>query len=148
MDGITPLLLQKAGETILPALTKIFRASYAWGILPETWTRVRVVYIPKQGNRDKTDPKSYRPISLTSFLLKAMEKVLNYHIREGALQRMPLHTKQHAYQKGKSTETALLDLVNNLGKALEDKEVALGAFLDVVGAFDNAPLWVIVEALI
>jgi hypothetical protein len=55
--------------------------------------------------------------------------------------------RQHAYQRGKSTESALLELVNSLGRALDYKEVAPGSFLDIAGAFDNTTLWDIVEAL-
>jgi hypothetical protein len=34
-----------------------------------------VVYIPKAGTKDPEQPLSYRPISLTSFLLKTNGKV-------------------------------------------------------------------------
>ncbi|XP_048484155.1 uncharacterized protein LOC105391530 [Plutella xylostella] len=146
-DNIFPALLQEACDIILPIVVKIFRASYAWGYMPHLWTRVRVTFIPKTGNRDKSLPKSYRPISLTSFMLKAMEKVINLHIRTGYLTQNPLHVKQHAYQKGKSTETALIELTDRIEKALEDKEIALCAFLDVEGAFDNTSTNVILKCM-
>jgi hypothetical protein len=44
---------------------------------------------------------------------------------------------QQAYLKGKSTETALHDLVYKIDGSLAEKEFALGVFLDVEGAFDN-----------
>jgi hypothetical protein len=36
-----------------------------------------------------------------------------------------------------STETALFQVVQRPEKCLEHKEIALGAFLDIEGAFDN-----------
>jgi Reverse transcriptase (RNA-dependent DNA polymerase) len=48
-----------------------------------------------------------------------------------------LHESQHAYQKGKSAETALPDLVSRVEGALEQKIFAMGCFLDIENAFDN-----------
>jgi hypothetical protein len=81
--------------------------------------------------------KSLRPISLTSFILKILEKLLDRHIRDGVLVSKPLHQNQFAYRAGKSTETALFQVVHRLEKSLKYKETALGAFLDFEGAFDN-----------
>ncbi|KAH8315888.1 hypothetical protein KR074_003682, partial [Drosophila pseudoananassae] len=44
---------------------------------------------------------------------------------------------QHAYRKGRSTETALDEITTFVEKALSDKEYALIAFLDIEGAFNN-----------
>jgi hypothetical protein len=44
---------------------------------------------------------------------------------------------QHAYLKGKSTETAQHDLVYKIDESLAQKEFALGVLLDVEGDFDN-----------
>jgi hypothetical protein len=44
---------------------------------------------------------------------------------------------EHAYLSGKSTETALYDLVYKIDGSLAQKEFALGVFLDVEGTFDN-----------
>jgi hypothetical protein len=49
----------------------------------------------------------------------------------------PLHLNQHAYQIGKSTETALHNVVTCIEYAIEHKAIALGAFLDIVGASDK-----------
>ena len=72
-----------------------------------------------------------------SFQLKTMEKMLDRHIRDDVLVRSPLHQSQYAYRAGMSTETALHHLIQRVEKTLEHKEVALGAFLDIEGAFDN-----------
>jgi hypothetical protein len=51
--------------------------------------------------------------------------------------RYPLHLHQHTYQTGRSTETALHSLVYKIEWVLKAGLVALGAFLDTEGAFDN-----------
>src|SRR3978361_1748000 len=91
---------------------------------------------PKPGC-STTRTKPLRPISLMSFIPKTLEKLLDRHIRDRVLVRSPLHQDQYAYRPGMSTETALHKLTKRLEKTLDCGEVALGAFLDIEGAFDN-----------
>jgi len=79
-----------------------------------------VVFIPKAGKKDFSDPKSLRPISLTSFLLKTLEKLVDASLRSTLFVEHPLQRTQH-----------LKSLIE------AHKEVALCAFLDIQGAFDN-----------
>ena len=96
-----------------------------------------MIFIPKPGNRPSELPKSYRPISPTSFVLKTMERLIDVHIRGRLDLSTPLHSSQFAYKKGKSTEGALHYLVRKIERTLGSKEIALCAFLDIEGAFDN-----------
>jgi len=73
-------------------------SSLALGYIPSAWSRARVVFIPKIGKKDITNPKSFRPISLTSFLLKTIEKLVDYRIRSTVLRHEPLQPTQHAYR--------------------------------------------------
>jgi hypothetical protein len=44
-------------------------------------------------------PKSFRPISLTSFLLQTMERPVDLHIKKGSLKDHPFNLVQHAHLK-------------------------------------------------
>jgi hypothetical protein len=121
--------------------------SHSWSHIPKIWRKVRVTYNPKIGKNCGT-PKSLRPISLSSFALKAQEKIIDRYIRDKILTLRPLHKFQFAYQPGKSTTAALQALKNSIGKNFDDKEFALGAFLDIAGAFDNTSFESISSALI
>lgn len=136
-DGIFPALLQKGADLIAPCLTTIFKASYAFGYIPTSWRKVKVVFIPKTGKRPPEEAKSYRPISLSSFVLKSMEKIIDNYIRSEPLKQVPLHINQFAYQPGKATVDALHHLVREVEKSIEAKEIAVGIFIDIEGAFDN-----------
>jgi hypothetical protein len=81
-----------------------------------------------------------------SFILKILEKLLDTHIRGGVLVEKPLHQYQFAYRVGMSTATALFHVVHRLERSLKHKEMALGAFLDIEGAFDNTSFYAIVGA--
>lgn len=106
-DGIFPALLKEGIGLLLDRLRSIFKSSLAMGYIPKSWEKFRVVFIPKPGKTTHSVAKDFRPISLTSFLLKALERLLDFYIRGDVLKKFPLHVKQHAYQVGKSTDTAL-----------------------------------------
>jgi len=58
-------------------------------------------------------------------------------LRDEILTLKPLHPNQHAYQTGKSVETALHQLVVQTEKAPDQRVIALCIFLDIEGAFNN-----------
>jgi hypothetical protein len=109
----------------------------SYGFIPMAWRQVKGTFIPKPGKLVYTEAKAYRPISLSSLLLKTMEKLVDRHIRDDVLRIHPLHRNQHAYQIGKSTETALHNVVTRIENAIEHKDIPLGAFLDIEGACDR-----------
>jgi hypothetical protein len=75
-----------------------------------------------------------------------MEKLVDRHIRIGALKEHPLHRNQHAYQTGKSTKITLHNVVTRIENATEHKDIALGAFPDIEGAFDRTSFDIIKQA--
>ncbi|MCP3662449.1 MAG: hypothetical protein GY696_08150, partial [Gammaproteobacteria bacterium] len=98
-DGILPRLLQEGLDIILDSLVDIYRTCLANGFIPTAWQGVRVVFLPKLGKDSYADAKSYRPISLMSFLLKGLERLVDRFLRDGVLQDAPLHDSMHAYRE-------------------------------------------------
>jgi hypothetical protein len=79
MDGIFPALLQEGWEVLVPYLVRIFCTCMAISYFPTTWRQVKVLFIPKPGRDYYGGPKDYRPISLTLFLLKTMERQIDFY---------------------------------------------------------------------
>ena len=120
------------------------------GYISKIWREVRVTSVPKPGKTNYTTAKAFRPISLTSFLLKGLKKLVDRYLRDGPLVNLPIHPRQHAFQSGRSTESALHQLVGRIEKALDAGQYVLGAFFDIQGAFDNfdnTPLLSVKQAL-
>jgi hypothetical protein len=65
--------------------------------------------MPKSGRDSYELAKSFRPINLTPFILKTMERLVESYIRAGPLKSFPLMESQYAYQRARSTEAALHD---------------------------------------
>jgi len=81
------------------------------GYVPAMWRQVKVVFIPKPSRNYYCGPRDFRPISLTSFLLKTMERLVDRFLRDEILTLRPLHPNKQTYQAGKSVETALHQLM-------------------------------------
>ena len=96
------------------------------------WRVARVAFIPKPG---KTTAKSFRPISLTSFLLKGLEKLVDRYLRDRPMLTLPIHPRQHAYQARTSTESARYQLVGRIEHALDAKDNTLSVFFLHRGSF-------------
>lgn len=147
-DEIFPALLQQGKEIIVPHLVNLFKASVSFSYIPKVWRGTKVIFIPKPGKNNYSEPGAYRPISLMSFILKALEKVIDSRIRNVNLIERPLDTSQHAYQPGKSTESALHEMFTYTEKAIyQEKGFAVGVFIDFKGAFDKTNTQVMLNAL-
>ena len=136
-DGIYPIMLQKGWNIIGKYIVDIYKACLTLGYVPNIWKEVKVTFIPKPGKDDYTSPKSFRPISLTSTMLKGMERIMDRHMKEVMNENSNIHKSQHAFQQGKSTETALHEIVSLAEDALTKKEYVVVTFMDIAGAFDN-----------
>jgi len=112
----------------------VLRASIALRHAPLVWSGTRVSFIPKPGRNGHVLAKDF---SLTSFVLKTLERLINNYIRTYSLTIRPLASSQYAYRAYRSTDTALHNLVSKIETQLATGGYALGPFLDIEGAFDT-----------
>ena len=109
MDGIYPALLQQGLEHILVIYKECLKTDKS----PSRWLETKVSFIPKPGKQSFDEPGSIRPISLFSFLSKALECIIFWHLNKNCL-RNKLSRNIFAYQEGISTEDALHNLTNKI----------------------------------
>ena len=72
-DAISACFLKETANVLAPMLTCLFNQSLTTGDIPQDWKKAYVIPIHKKGS--KTDPKNYRPVSLTSIICKNMEHI-------------------------------------------------------------------------
>jgi len=68
------------------------------GYVPNDGLPAKVVFISKFGKRDYTEPKTFRPTSLTSFLMKTLERMIDRYLTKEVLIRTPLNTGKEGRQ--------------------------------------------------
>ena len=129
-------MLQRADPALLKFLQEIYKQCLRGATVLKLWAKARVIFLPKMGVFNHCRAKDFRPISLTSFLLKTLERLLDGHIRT-KIDIPRVCAGQHAYLNGRSVETALHGAVNSIEKAFSDGEFTLGIILDIEGAFNN-----------
>ena len=111
-DGFKPIVMKHFGPVALGCITNLFQAIYSTGYIPIEFCKSKVVFIPKPLKDDYGEAGSFRPISLTQFLFKSMECVIEWSLREHADKMGQISDLQHAYSGTKGTDTALSTLVN------------------------------------
>ena len=80
---------------------------------------------------------NYRPISLLPIFGKLYEKIIFARLISFIDKYQILFDRQYGFQKDKSTEYALIDIVENVMNSLDKKESPCCVFLDFAKAFDT-----------
>jgi hypothetical protein len=124
----------------------MFTACLAYGYIPKAWRKTRMTFIQKPGNASYTEANAYCPVCLSSLLLNTMEKLVDRYIRDDMIRDRPQHRNQFAYQAGRSTETAIHNVLMRIENKMAHKEIALGAILDIEVAFDRTSYAIIIPA--
>ena len=105
------------------------------GLIPPTLKEQYIAPIYKKGN--KTDPANYRPVSLTSHLIKIFERIVRKELITYLEGNDLLSTSQHGFRQGRSCLTQLLHHYDNLLKNLLEDEICDVLYLDFSKAFDK-----------
>jgi ribonuclease HI len=134
LDEIKPIMLQSLTAVAREFIAKLYVDSLRKGFIPANWRKMRVTFIPKPG-KDLQKENGYRPITLSSFLLKGMEKTLLNYLQE---KKLIVHNDaQHAYVKGRGCDTALIAATTEMESGLKKGRQTLAVALDASGAFDR-----------
>jgi exonuclease III len=139
-DQIPNRVLQKVQEWLIPRLIIVFNASLRNGYHPSNWKRAITLAYRKPGKDDYTVPKSYRPVALLNTMGKLLELVMARRITELAETHGLLPDSQMGARKGRSAETALqliTEQVHTIWNLPGSKRVATLLSLDISGAFDH-----------
>ena len=148
-DEISCRMLKLCANSICPVLTRIFNMSISSGTLPSCWKTANVVPVYKKGNR--CDLKNYRPIALTSIVVKMLEGIVSDHIRNHLLNNGLLYSDQHGFSPGKSCSTALSEAICEWNRIL-DRRTSPTPRVDLISvdysrAFDSISHAVLLEKL-
>jgi hypothetical protein len=137
-DTIPPILLRHIGASAYRALSAVFNYSWQHAVLPQQWTEANVMSLWK-GKGSRADPASFRPISMTSILIRTFEHLIHRPLAALLEAKNVLHPLQFGFRKGRST----LDAINYLQSNTRDMYATSHQmpcptlFLDLVKAFDR-----------
>lgn len=119
---------------ISPVLAHIFNLILESGTFPEQMKTARVSVIFKGGERNLST--NYRPISVLPIFSKGIEKIIFTRITQFFDKENVITAAQYGFRKGRSTESALLALKENILRNIENNLLTAALFVDFSKAFD------------
>ena len=96
-DEIAGRVLRACADQLAPVFTVIFNLSLAQSIIPTCFKKSTIIPIPKKAK--PTCHNDYRPVALTSIVMKCFEKLIKDHICSSLPNILDLDPLQFAYRK-------------------------------------------------
>ena len=134
-DGIPAIFLINTRDAIKLPLQLILRKSINEGDIHDMFKLAYVTPIHKGGS--KMNPANYRPVSLTSHIMKIFERVIKIHLIKHLESQALIRPNQHGFVSGRSTQTQLLQHYSDVYEALEEGVRFDTVYLDFAKAFDK-----------
>jgi hypothetical protein len=94
-----------------------------------------ITMIPK-GQKDKSNPINYRPISLISCLSKLMERIMAQRLKNFLESNQLIIKEQSGFRTGRRTTDNLIFLTQKVSESLAKGEKVVSLFFDIEAAFD------------
>ena len=130
----TTTFLKEFKNNISYPVFLIWKESFESEVIPEDMKIQSITPIFKKG--DKSDPGNYRPISLTSHVIKIFERVIKNKIVCHLKSNSILSNKQHGFRKGRSCLTHLLKHIDDIIQGILNGNDHDVIYLDFDKAFD------------
>ncbi len=102
-DGITGRVLRSCADQLAGLFTSIFNESLATSVVPTSFKKSVIIPVPK--NSKPSCLNDYRPVALTSTVMKVFERLLKKHICSSI--PATLDPLQFAYRPNRSTDDAI-----------------------------------------
>ena len=145
-DGEIPArVLTSCKAELAQPLARFWSESLSRGYIPEPLKIQQITPIYKKG--DKTDPANYRPVSLTSHVMKTFERVFRKNLVGYLEDTNLLSDNQHGFRKKRSCMTQLLSHVEKIYESLNRNEEVDVIYLDFAKAFDKVDHQVLLAKL-
>nr|CAH7750229.1 unnamed protein product [Callosobruchus chinensis] len=135
VDGICVKLILMCCPLIVPFLTHIVNHCLINGVFPDCWKVAVVLPIPKKNK--PLEYKDLRPINILPVVSKILEKVAENQLRHHIMEYTLLPTSQSGFRPLHSCETALLNVTDDIFRALDAKKATVLVLLDFSKAFDT-----------
>ena len=128
-------MLHNLGQNALNLMEKLFNRcmdTAEW-----VWNTAEVIFLKKEGKASYAVPGSYRPISITSYIGKLLEKVLAERIKVFLERRGILDANQEGFTVNRNTVRYLNRLNIEIKTSLLKNNTVIALFIDFEKAFDS-----------
>jgi len=134
-DCFPAILLKQCKKLLAVPLATIWRECLDKGLTPALLKLSLIVPIHKGDSTAMA--KNYRPVALTSHLVKIFEKVIRKHIVKYLEDNASFNQSQHGFRSGRSCLSQLLAHYEKILSELEEGHNVDVIYLDFAKAFDK-----------
>ena len=132
-NGIPPKILKKSSKVSASVLHKLFNDSIEKSDFPQNLKLADITPVYKKN--DPLDKTNYRPVSILPVVSKIFEIIMQKQINDCIISFLSPYLC--GYRKGFNTQHALLTLVENWRKSLDNKGFGGAILMDLSKAFDT-----------
>lgn len=140
-DGIKAPMYKRAAPQLITRIAKLIQAVINEGVIPEQWRYALVHPIFKPGG-SLTNPRDYRPISLTPILYRALGLVITRQLILQIEDQLP--TEQFGYKSKRTATMQVACLIQDL--TINTSKTAV--LLDISKAYDQVPRALLIDKLL
>ena len=134
-DDINVKVVKRVIPFIVKPLCAIFNQCISQGKFPNKMKIAKVIPVFKGGAPDVMS--NYRPISVLPIFSKILEKCIYNRLYSFISKCNIINNNQYGFRAGHSTSSALVNFVQKVVRAIDNKEILIGLFLDLSKAFDT-----------
>ena len=145
IDGFHTKMLRYSGPSLSLILTHLFNCCIQkqhW-----VWKKGKVIFIPKSGKKDYLEPKSYRPITLSSIVGKILESILSQKVLSIISINNYLDDNQEGFRKGRGTSRLLYKIFTDLREVTTSNLKGMLISIDLEKAFDSVNTNILITKL-
>ncbi len=134
-DGITGRVLRSCADQLAGLFTSIFNESLATSVVPTSFKKSIIIPVPK--NNKPSCLNDYRPVALTSIVMKVFERLVKSHISSSI--PVTLDPLQFAYRSNRSTDDAISHILHSSLTHIDSSNgnYARLLFIDYSSAFNT-----------
>lgn len=129
-------VIQHVALDLINPLSHIFNLSVDNGIFPTKMKTSKVIPIFK-GKGSKLDLDKHRGVAIVNTFSKVFEKLAASRLIKFLNKHKFFDENQFGFLKGRSTNHAIVRIINFVTNAINKGEYAVGIFLDAMKAFDS-----------
>lgn len=142
-DKIHGKILKNCAKNLAAPLALLFQTSYYTCSIPSEWKVANVVPVFKKGSKNAV--QNYRPISLTSLVMKVYERVIASEVL--SIVEGKIEPRQHGFLPLKSCESQLIPFTDSLARCLNKGSRTDIIYFDFAKAFDSVNHDIILDKL-
>ena len=135
-DNFPSILLKHTISTTMKPLLTILRQIIASGHIPKILKSSIICPVYKPG-KDRSKPSSYRPICLTSVIMRTFEKIIKSQLVQFFEENQLFNDSQHGFRQSRSCLSQLLNFYDEILRQMEDGSQVDVLYVDYEKCFDK-----------